>query len=398
MLELDQHRPGARGRRAPAPRRRRARRPHEAAPPAGRAPAALLPAALRREPHPRGEDRAASTARTTTSPPTTTRTRSSPSGAARRCSSSATGNTYLEAALLLDEYLDVTDVAPAGLRRRRSRSGDWDAVIFDGVTPAEPPQGERALPRSARARLAGEGRAASSRQPGFDKIDRKHPVGALPRARRRERRATGHKLVPQTGRQGRRRVRRRRVADPRRRDARRLQVRRARASTCATATCRCARVAALRPRLHQLVHRRGRAVPLELPHGRGLAHPGAGERRAQATVKLPDGSRQPVAVHEGRAVLLGEHAGFYELDVDADAAGAPASGRAARRVRREPARRRREHDRARRTSSSSTASRGRRASTGSTSACGARSGSTCSSRPRCSRRSSGRTYHRRVTV
>ena len=32
-----------------------------------------------------------------------------------------------------------------------------------------------------------------------------------------------------------------------------------------------------------------------------------------ATVKLPDGSVQPVPVHEGRAVMLGEQAGFYEL-------------------------------------------------------------------------------------
>ncbi len=53
-----QHGSGARGRRAPAPRRRRARRSDQAAPAAGRAPAAILPPALRREPHARGEDRA----------------------------------------------------------------------------------------------------------------------------------------------------------------------------------------------------------------------------------------------------------------------------------------------------------------------------------------------------
>jgi hypothetical protein len=33
----------------------------------------------------------------------------------------------------------------------------------------------------------------------------------------------------------------------------------------------------------------------------------------QATVKLPDGTSQTAPVHEGRAVMLGEHAGFYEL-------------------------------------------------------------------------------------
>jgi hypothetical protein len=32
-----------------------------------------------------------------------------------------------------------------------------------------------------------------------------------------------------------------------------------------------------------------------------------------ASIKLPDGTVMPVPVHEGRAVLLGEQAGFYEL-------------------------------------------------------------------------------------
>jgi hypothetical protein len=36
-----------------------------------------------------------------------------------------------------------------------------------------------------------------------------------------------------------------------------------------------------------------------------------GSAPAQVTMKLPDGSLQPVPVHEGRAVLLGERAGFY---------------------------------------------------------------------------------------
>jgi hypothetical protein len=42
-----------------------------------------------------------------------------------------TGNTYLEAALLLDEYLDVTDVAPA----KYPPAGTFDVTIFDGVAP-----------------------------------------------------------------------------------------------------------------------------------------------------------------------------------------------------------------------------------------------------------------------
>jgi hypothetical protein len=42
------------------------------------------------------------------------------------------GNTYLEAALLLDEYLDVSQVAPGA----RFPDGRFDVAIFDGVAPA----------------------------------------------------------------------------------------------------------------------------------------------------------------------------------------------------------------------------------------------------------------------
>ena len=38
-----------------------------------------------------------------------------------------------------------------------------------------------------------------------------------------------------------------------------------------------------------------------------------GATASQATVKLPGGLSQSVPVHEGRAVLLGERSGFYEL-------------------------------------------------------------------------------------
>jgi hypothetical protein len=34
---------------------------------------------------------------------------------------------------------------------------------------------------------------------------------------------------------------------------------------------------------------------------------------AEVTLKEPDGTEVPVPIHEGRAVYLGEHAGFYEL-------------------------------------------------------------------------------------
>jgi hypothetical protein len=43
-----------------------------------------------------------------------------------------TGNTYLEAALLLDEYLDVTEITPSAY----PPAGDFDVTLFDGVAPA----------------------------------------------------------------------------------------------------------------------------------------------------------------------------------------------------------------------------------------------------------------------
>ena len=43
------------------------------------------------------------------------------------------GNTYLEAALLLDEYLEVTTVGPSDYPVMR---GEFDVTIFDNVTPA----------------------------------------------------------------------------------------------------------------------------------------------------------------------------------------------------------------------------------------------------------------------
>jgi Ca-activated chloride channel family protein len=42
---------------------------------------------------------------------------------------------YLEAALLLDEYLDVTRLSP----RQVPGEGRFDVTIFDGVTPPVAP-------------------------------------------------------------------------------------------------------------------------------------------------------------------------------------------------------------------------------------------------------------------
>ncbi|MEO8799644.1 MAG: VWA domain-containing protein, partial [Polyangiaceae bacterium] len=44
----------------------------------------------------------------------------------------------------------------------------------------------------------------------------------------------------------------------------------------------------------------------------------------RASLKTPDGSSEIVPVREGRAIVLGEHAGFYELTPEAIPGGPPA--------------------------------------------------------------------------
>ncbi len=107
------------------------------------------------------------------------------------------GNTYLEAALLLDEYLEVSDVAPQAYAPAIARGG-WDAVLFDGVTPAELPRAHALYldPRGPGGPVRVE--SAALKSPGFDKVDRKHPAVRF-LALDDVNVAEGHKLVPETG-------------------------------------------------------------------------------------------------------------------------------------------------------------------------------------------------------
>lgn len=85
------------------------------------------------------------------------------------------GNTYLEAALLLDEYLDVTfvtpDKAPALLGAQK-----FDVAIYDGVTPALRP----GLPTLYLDMREGGPLKIDAKkpmqEPGFDVLERKHPI------------------------------------------------------------------------------------------------------------------------------------------------------------------------------------------------------------------------------
>ena len=82
------------------------------------------------------------------------------------------GNTYLEAALLLDEYLDVTYLQP----KQYPPKERFDVTIFDGVAPAPAEQSGSLLylnPPAAGSPLKIE---REIRDFGFDVWDRKHPI------------------------------------------------------------------------------------------------------------------------------------------------------------------------------------------------------------------------------
>jgi hypothetical protein len=221
------------------------------------------------------------------------------------------GNTYLEAALLLDEYLDVTDVTPAGYPAALAK-GTWDAVIFDGATPAETPKAN-ALYLDPRGPGSPVKVGDPLKQPGFDKIDRKHPVVRF-LALDDVNVSAGHKLVPGTGdkvlgasdggaspllvagSQGGYRF----VAlgfDVRDSD---LPLR----AAWPLFIINCVNWFTDEDAQYLSSFRTGEVW--RVPVAAGVT---------QATVKLPDGTTQAVPVHEGRAVMLGEHAGFYELTV-----------------------------------------------------------------------------------
>jgi hypothetical protein len=89
-----------------------------------------------------------------------------------------TGNMYLEAALLLDEYLEVTTVEPAGY----PAEGEFDVTIFDDVAPAVAegsghtfylnPKSDEHTPFE----LGDELESSKRYTLGFDEIDTKHPI------------------------------------------------------------------------------------------------------------------------------------------------------------------------------------------------------------------------------
>jgi hypothetical protein len=224
------------------------------------------------------------------------------------------GNTYLEAALLLDEYLDVTVVSPAAYAQNYTGSAPpkVDAIIFDGATPAQLPKAHAIYldPRGpgSPVKVAGE-----LKQPGFDKIDRKHPIvrwTALGDVNI----AAGHKLVAEAGdktvgasqdgalliagsREGFKFV------------AMGFDVR------ASDLPLRVAWPLLLLNSINWFTDEDAKYIS-SFRTGDVWRVP-VGAQNAQAKLTTPGGGAELVPVHEGRAVYLGQRAGFYELRTEA---------------------------------------------------------------------------------
>ncbi len=230
------------------------------------------------------------------------------------------GNLYLQAALLLDEYLDVTTVTPAVYARTAAESAAHaDVVIFDRVTPTE-------LPRAHALYLDPRGAGSPVKvgdeldRPGFDKIDRKHPTVrfiALDDVNI----AKGHALKGESGDKV---VGTSEPGGP-------ILIAGERGGYKFVAL-------GFDPAQSDLPLRT--AWPLFLldtinwfddEDASYLSSFRTGEvwrvpvavGATSATLKEPDGDTESVPIHEGRAVMLGERTGFYELSTPAPSPGEP---------------------------------------------------------------------------
>lgn len=219
------------------------------------------------------------------------------------------GNTYLEAALLLDEYLDVTQAAPGAALPE----GRFDVTILDAgnVVPPEPRLGGL-LYLDAPASGGPVGHRRAIEDFGFDRWDEKSGILRWI-APENIQVATGHALAPEPRDQvvgssdlgpilvAGRRNGQNFVAlgfDPRHSDL-------------------VLRVAwplfILNTINHFVEEDTGYISSFRTGDVWQVPAPGAGEL---GWVTEPDGSRHRVAIKDGRAAYAGIHAGFYELAVD----------------------------------------------------------------------------------
>jgi hypothetical protein len=219
------------------------------------------------------------------------------------------GNMYLEAALLLDEYLDVKTVTPTAYAKDYALNAQrFEVMIFDRVTPAQPPRAHALYldPRGPGSPVKVEGEIA---QPGFDKIDRKHPVVRFT-ALDDVNIGKGHKLAPAPGDkiigasdQG-----------PILVAGQRGGLKFVALGFDVAASDLPLRVAWPLFLLNTINWFNDEdATYLSSFRTGDVWRVPVGAATTEATLKEPGGQEQPVPVHEGRAVYLGERAGFYEL-------------------------------------------------------------------------------------
>ncbi len=221
------------------------------------------------------------------------------------------GNTYLEAALLLDEYLEVTLQDPRQYAQKSAGGIQYDVIIFDRATPAQFPRSNALYidPRGPGSPVKVEQELV---QPGFDKIDRKHPVVRFT-ALDDVNVARGHKLVPQAGD----RVLGASEGSP-------ILIAGQRGGFKFVAMGFDVRDSDLALRVAWPLFLMNTinfftdedATYLSSFRTGDVWRVPVGTQSTQATLKVPGGTSERVPVHEGRAVYLGERAGFYELVSD----------------------------------------------------------------------------------
>ena len=199
----------------------------------------------------------------------------------------------------------------------------WDAVVFDGVTPAEMPKAN-ALYLDPRGPGSPVKVKEALKSPGFDRLDRRHPAlrfTALDDVNI----AAGHRLEPGEGDK---------VLGASNDGAAPILVAGSRGGYKFVAVGFDVRDSdlPLRPAWPLFVldcidwfddedarylssFRTGEVWRIPVPAS-----------VAAATVAWPDGSTRAVAVHEGRAVMLGEHSGFYRVSYRSPEPGGPEGG------------------------------------------------------------------------
>jgi hypothetical protein len=221
------------------------------------------------------------------------------------------GNTYLEAALLLDEYLDVQSATPLDYATKyATNTKAFDVIIFDEATPAEMPRTNALYldPRGPGSPFKVENEIL---QPGFDKIDRKHPIVRFT-ALDQVNIARGHKLKAEPGDK---------VIGAS--DEGPILVAGTRGGNKMVAIGFDVRESDLALRVAWPVlllniinyFTDEDASYLSSFRTGDVWRIPVGQGSAQAKLTLPGGANEPVPVHEGRAVFLGQKAGFYELDM-----------------------------------------------------------------------------------